>query len=399
MPRNPQDVEGTSKAASATCPCCGFTTPKASVREQLMKRQGGANDARLLCVVTTRDDEQGRTYRLPVDVELEAIQRATKRLQAIESTTGGRLSAVPDEEIPQERVWKNNPVRIHLYGITRWRDIFTDRQLLALATYSRLLKQCSTQIAKGGNTQFADAVQTCLALVIDRCADKCASLVVWHLTGEKVEHVFGRQALPMVWDFADGNPLSEIGWSGACEWVVRALESNAKVGSRSGHVELASATAHPLPNNAADALVTDPPYYDAVPYSTLSNFFYVWLKRTVPTSLAYLFDQTLTPNTDECVVDEAKGKTHSFYEKMMTTAMREGRRILNNEGIGLIVFAHKSTSGWEAMIPAMIDAGWIVTGSWPIDTERGTRLRAQDSAVLASSVHLVCRPAQNRMSP
>jgi putative DNA methylase len=185
---NPK-FEGTSKAASATCPCCGFTTPKARVREQLIKRLGGANDARLLCVVTTRDDEHGRTYRLAVDTDLQAIRKATVQLRAVESATTSVLSAVPDEEIPQERVWKNNPVRVHLYGITRWRDIFTDRQLLALVTYSRLLRTCGVQIANVGNTPLADAVQTCLALAIDRCADKCASLVVWHLTGEKVEHV------------------------------------------------------------------------------------------------------------------------------------------------------------------------------------------------------------------
>src|SRR5262249_35696657 len=158
-----------------------------------------------------------------------------------------------------------------------------------------------------------------------------------------------RQAFPMVWDFADGNPLSEIGWAGACEWIVRALESIAKIGLRCGQVDRASATAHSLPDRAVDAFITDPPYYDAVPYSTLSNFFYVWLKRTVPASLTYLFKEDLTPNTDECVVDEAKGKTHSFYESMMTTAMSEGRRMLKSSGIGLIVFAHKSTSGWEAM--------------------------------------------------
>ncbi len=387
--------DGTSKAASATCPRCGFTTPKMSVREQLCKRRGGANDARLLCVVTTRDEKSGRTYRQPTDTDLWAIRRAADRLQTVEAKSSGKFSLLPDEEILQERVWKNNPIRVHLYGITRWRDIFTDRQALALATFSKLVKECGAQIANSGDIELSDAVQACLALAVDRCADKCASLVVWHLTGEKVEHVFGRQALPMVWDFADGNPLSEIGWPGACEWIVRALESNVKVGLHAGHVERGSATAHPLPDDSAQAFITDPPYYDAVPYSTLSNFFYVWLKRTVPMSLSHFFNETLAPNAEECVVDEAKGKTHSFYEAKMTDAMAEGRRVLNPAGIGLIVFAHKSTSGWEAMIQAIIDAGWIVTGSWPIDTEMGTRLRARDSATLASSVHLVCRPREN----
>jgi adenine-specific DNA methylase len=132
-----------------------------------------------------------------------------------------------------------------------------------------------------------------------------------------------------------------------------------------------------------------------VPYSTLSNYFYVWLKRIIPPSLSHLFLETLTPNADECVVDEAKGKTHAFYEGKMTVAMAEGRRILNNTGIAVVVFAHKSTSGWEAVLQAIIDARWVITGSWPIDTEMGERLRARDSAALASSVHLVCRPREN----
>jgi putative DNA methylase len=350
------------------------------VGSQLCQRRGGANDAKLLCVVTTRDDQSGRTYRLPTDADFRAIEHATKRLQEVESKAVGKFSIIPDEKIPQERVWKNNPVRVHLYGITRWRDIFTDRQALALSTYARLLHECGDRIANRGDIELSNAVQTCLALAVDRCADKCASLVAWHLTGEKVEHVFGRQAFPMVWDFADGNPLSEIGWRGASEWIVKVLEATASSGLHAGIVEQVSATAHPLPNESAHAFVTDPPYYDALPYSTLSNFFYVWLKRTVPTSLLYLFSGTLTPDADECVVDEARGKTHSFYEAKMTEAMAEGRRILLPSGIGLIVFAHKSTSGWEAMLQAIIDAGWIVTGSWPIDTEMGTRLRARDGA-------------------
>src|SRR5207253_6533654 len=103
----------------------------------------------------------------------------------------------------------------------------------------------------------------------------------------------------------------------------------------------------------------------------------------------------LAPNKDECVVDEAKGKTHAVYEANMRVAMNEARRVLMPSGVSVVVFAHKSTSGWEALLQAMISAGWIVTGSWPIDTERPGRLRANDSAALASSVHLVCRPREN----
>jgi len=142
-------------------------------------------------------------------------------------------------------------------------------------------------------------------------------------------------------------------------------------------------------------LITDPPYYDAVPYADLSDFFYIWLKRTLPPSTLALCKDELTPKNDECIVDEVKGKDRTYFEYTMKQAMAEGCRILAPDGVSVVVFAHKSTSGWEALLQAMIDAGWTITGSWPIDTERPSRLRAMESAALASSIHLVCRPRKN----
>ena len=160
-------------------------------------------------------------------------------------------------------------------------------------------------------------------------------------------------------------------------------------------VEQFSATNHPLPNDSAQCFFTDPPYYDAIPYADLSDFFLVWIKRSVGEKHSELFTLDLAPKDDECIVDEVKGKDKTFFETMMRKAMSEGRRIIMPNGICVTVFAHKSTSGWEAQLQAMIDAGWVMTGSWPIDTEMGSRLRAMDSAALASSIHLVCRPRES----
>jgi hypothetical protein len=159
-----------------------------------------------------------------------------------------------------------------------------------------------------------------------------------------------------------------------------------------------SAKVHPLPNDVAQGFFTDPPYYDAVPYADLSDFFIVWLKRTVGyrhSDLIGCLGNFLSPKDDECIVDEVKGKDKNYFETNMKQAMAEGRRVLSHNGVGIVVFAHKSTSGWEAQLQSMVDAGWTVTGSWPIDTERPGRLRAQNSAALASSIHLVCRPREN----
>jgi adenine-specific DNA methylase len=377
--------DGTVKLGNATCPCCGYTTPKSYVRGQLRKRRGGADDARLLAVVTTREDESGRSYRLGTAQDAEAIRLATQCWAELPP------GAVPDEPVPQERVWKNNPVRIHLYGMTTWGDLFSHRQALALATLSRLVRECPVD----GDVGLRVAVQACIALAVSRCADKCANTVVWHIPGEKVEHVFGRQALPMVWDFAEANILGDVGWEGAVEWVRRVVETTTNARLAAGHAERADAATHPLPDDSADAFITDPPYYEAVPYATLSDFFYVWLKRSLPPELQGAFAGELVEKDAEIVVDEAKNKDHTFYESKMTEALASGRRYSKSGAIGTVVFAHKSTSGWEAMLQAMLDAGWIITASWPIDTEMGARLRARDSATLASSVHLVCRPRED----
>jgi hypothetical protein len=149
-------------------------------------------------------------------------------------------------------------------------------------------------------------------------------------------------------------------------------------------------------------MVTDPPYYDAVPYADLSDFFYVWLRRSLAGKFKDLFGEPLTPKDEEAIWNPSrvysktgKPKDEKFYELQMARALREGRRVTAPAGIGVIVFAHKSAAGWEAILSALVDAGWIATASWPIDTELGTRVNARGTASLASSVHIVCRPRED----
>ena len=157
--------------------------------------------------------------------------------------------------------------------------------------------------------------------------------------------------------------------------------------SHFAQAERASATAHPLPDDAANALVTDPPYYDAVPYAHLSDFFYVWLRRSLCQVHPGTYARMQVPKDTEIVVDrphELSNSTHdiAFYERELTKAFADGRRILAPDGIGTIVFASKTTASWEAILQAVVDAGWIITGSWPIDTEMEARVAAQGQARL-----------------
>jgi adenine-specific DNA methylase len=397
-----QDVsEGTVRRGSATCPVCGYTTPVASVRRQLKARGGGAADARLFCVVTTKPGQQGRFYRLPTERDLEAVRRAAEVLERKNAEHTGSLSLVPDEPTPQGggsgagRAFSQRNYGMDLFG-----DLFTSRQALALTTLARLVREAGRRLADENDAGLTAAVQTCLAMANDKQADYNSSLCTWNTRGEYIGHTFGRQALPMIWDFVELQPCGDGSGNldGAFEWIFRVLsketESREQV-IRYGLSDCANAIHIPLPDDTAKCFVTDPPYYDAVPYSDLSDFFLVWLRRNLENTHDSLLKESLSPKDEECIVDEVKGKDKSYFESTMSKAMSEGRRVLTPDGIGIVVFAHKSTSGWEAMLQAMIDAGWTFTGSWPIDTEMGARLRAMDSAALASSIHLVCRPREN----
>ena len=395
---NAQDVGGgTVRRGSATCPICGYTTQVASVRTQLKARRGGAADARLLCVVTTRHVQQGRFYRLPTEKDLGAVIRAEEELERRKAAHTGAFSLVPDEPTPQGG--GNGAGRAFSqrnYGMDLFEDLFTPRQALELTTLVRLVREAGRRLAEEYDVGMATAVQTCLALAVDRQADHSNSGCTWNPSGPKLQHLYTRQALPIVWDFAESQPFGDsVGdWLHAIDNVLTALKDASNFFA-AGQSVVSSATLHPLPDDSAQIFFTDPPYYDAVPYADLSDFFYVWLKRTIGDIYPDLFAGLLTPKDDECIVDEVKGKDRAYFEANMRKAMAEGRRVLAPNGVGVVVFAHKSTSGWEAMLQAMIDAGWIFTGSWPIDTEMGTRLRARDSAALASSIHLVCRPRES----
>jgi putative DNA methylase len=395
----PSEVaEGTVRRGSATCLVCGFTTPVTSVRRQLKERRGGTSVPRMICVVTTRHDQRGRSYRLPTEHDLIAVEKARVELARRTAQDGAELSLVPDERLDIRGIRHTSSM---IYGLEQWRDYFTPRQALALTSLIRLIQEVGEKMASANDVIFASAVQTCLSLNFDRVADLSNSLCGWKLDMQCPTHLFARQAIPMVWDFCESVCTSESSGS----WSVmnkRFSDTLAAIGSdwRIGSAKQANAIEHPLPDNSADALITDPPYYDSVPYSHLSDFFYVWLRRSLAKIHPDLFRNQEVPKDEEIVVDRPHELSHSkkdvaFYERQLSRAFADGRRVLRAGGIGIIVFASKSTASWEAILQAIVDAGWVITGSWPIDTEMEARVAAQGQARLASSVHLVARPREN----
>lgn len=387
---------GTVKRGSATCPCCGFTTPVEHVRAQLKLRKGGAADARLFAVVTTHTTEQGRFYRLPMQHDLDGIRRATKELERRKANHKGLLSLVPDEPLDVRGIRHTWAM---IYGLDTWNLVFTPRQALVLSMLSQSVQNFDHEL--NGDSSLTEAVQTCLAIIINRQANTLTSLSRWNLSGEKIEGIFARQAIALIWDFVEGNPFSGStgDFDGALDWVVKFCAANTML-DHQGQAEQASATSHLLPDDSVQVLFTDPPYYDAVPYAYLSDFFYVWFRRTLGSKYSDLLKNPLVPKDDEIVVDRphelsTSNKDVLFYERELTKAFTEIRRILQPNGIGSIVFASKSTSSWEAILKAVVEAGWTITASWAIDTEMAGRVAAQGQARLASSIHVVCRPREN----
>ncbi len=297
--------DGAVKRGSATCPCCGFTTPVGSVRTQLKSRRGGAHDARLMVVVTTRPGEKGRSYRLPTAADCETARLAANELERREREAklhGSGLSLVPDEPISPNELRR---ISVPIYGMERWGDLFSPRQALTLTTLSRLISQDAQRECKCEDSEMATAVATFLGLALSRFADICNALCMWETTKTQVRHAFTRQAIGMLWDFAEPNVFADAAGNFSVTFgtMLEVLETLSRAPSVVGHVEQSSATSHPLPDDSAAAIVTDPPYYDAVPYAYLSDFFYVWLRRSLAGAHPTLFSQNAVPKEAEIVVD------------------------------------------------------------------------------------------------
>jgi len=254
-------------------------------------------------------------------------------------------------------------------------------------------------LVQGYPDDFIKAVVTYLAINHDRLVSYCSSLGYWHVSGEKMSPAMQRQALAMIFNYAESNPFAEsFSWGTNLDWILRVLDHlSCSIGSQSTtpNVTHSSATQLPYPDNHFDAVLTDPPYYDSVPYSYLSDFFYVWLKRNLGQLYPDLFSTPLTPKPGEIVAySNSKGDLEAgklFFEENLKCAFRDIRRVLKPRGSAIIVYAHKSTAGWETVINALLDSDLVITGAWPLNTEMQARLTARETAALASSIYIIAR--------
>ncbi len=389
---------GTVARAKAACLCCGAVLPPERVRAQLTAQHGGADvifdengnrigGARILAVVTLKSGVKGRNYRLETSLDYNVVLKAQKSVDTISNEWEKRgkknICPVPNESISLNEIRR---VSVPLYGATSWGDIFSFRQKLSLYIFANAIRCIDTT---------SSCYRLC-SLALDRLLILLSAHCRWKPTGESLVDMFGRHAIGMVWDFAESTPgFGNDNIFGI--WIDKYITfiGNSKL-LRLGQIQQADATNNYLPDESSQIWFTDPPYYDSIPYAHLSDCFYVWLKRSLPYDFIG-FSDFLCPKEGECVVDRPhrlsnSNKDEKYFERKMGEAASIGRKILSSSGCACIVFAHKTTEGWEALLSGIIGNGWCIMTSWPIATELSSRLNARDTASLATSVHLVCRP-------
>jgi putative DNA methylase len=376
IPNSFDPSKGTVSRGNAVCLVCGT-----SVKDDYVKAeaQAGRMGHRLVAVVTTRGKGQGRNYRLATEEDMEAFRKAEKALQNLLQTPSPwafGLSWVPEEPMDQRNP---NIVSGRGYGFREWGQLFNPRQLLSLCTFGKWVREAYRQILReSGDAEFAKAVATYLAVAVDSLANFCSVLTSWIPQRELLRITFAGHHLHMVWDYSETNPLAVT--SGALseglETVLRYLTRESRI-PQAGSAHLGSATSLPFPDKHFDAVIIDPPYADNVPYADLSDFFYVWLRRTVGDLYPEAFQWTLTPKDEEAVVNPARfggGKkgeqiAQAHYQRLMQKSFEEIYRVLKPEGMAVVMFTHRSTEAWERLIQSLLDAGLYPTASFPVHTE------------------------------
>jgi len=383
--KSKNEGKGNMKMGTVTCPRCNQTLDA----EYLAKcgRENLMDETPIVKVVIKNNNKEFynfskndiKAYEKAVDLYNEFIKKNPNLL--------------PTEKLPKIGTLG---FRVQRYGFDQWFKLFNKRQLFVLLTFSQLVREVGKLMKKEQkDNDYIRAVITYLSFAVDRLADRNSSFCTWnpHASALNVGNTFGRQALPMVWDYAESNPF--IIWKSSIDRIHQFLIRETKIESIPCDVKMGNAASQPYDDNYFDAVITDPPYYDAVPYSDLSDFFYVWLKRILKDYYPDVFSTPLTPKSSEIIQEPTRHNgqdaAKKWYEDSMTLAFKEMFRVLKEDGINVIVFAHKTTAAWETLVNSLLSADLIVTASWPLSTERPGRLRAQQSAALASSIFIVCR--------
>ena len=399
---------GTMSRSGATCPCCGGIMTMEDVR---LEGQAGRLGQTMTAVVV--DGQKGKEYRPPTAYEIEM---ANKTHQELERVYAEIPFGLPEEPTPKGGgSGAGRAFSIQNYGMMKWKDLFTSRQLFTLGLLVSNIRKSFIEIKRINNSDnWCNAITSYLAIAVDRIANSGSTICIYASNRETISQTFTRFALPITWDFVESVPINDStgGLLGAIDWIFLFL-NHSLIAARSAptqRVECQSATQNNF--GLSDLILTDPPYYDAIPYSDLMDFFYVWIKRSLYgliSRIDELFKSDLTPKWNhevgdgELIDDPSRfngnqNESKQNYENGMATVFSVCRYSLFDNGRLVIVFANKQPDAWETLVSAIIKSGFIVNGSWPIMTEMSGGVRNLNRSSLSSSVWLVCkkRPATVR---
>ena len=391
-PKAAEDVgKPTMSGSTATCPFCCSQQPNDYIKR--CGREGKLNEQMTTVVY---QETYGKEYRPPTKEQLKAAEISAETLESIANQIP---NAIPDEPLPSKKRHRAVGSQLPDYGFKTWSNLFSPRQLLALITFVKWTRAAQKEMKSVGySREWREAISGYLACAFDRMLAFSSTLVAWISSVEAVGHTFVRYALSFTWDYSEAAIPNEVrgGYQLCLDKILSSLEtiSCAHAAKSSKCVILRQSATNPT-NLELDAIITDPPYYDAIPYADISDFFYVWLRRFIGDRSSDLLESVLTPKQDELVQHHKTGEEgkigKAFYEKGMAESFRTAHDSLCDDGRMVLVFAHKDPAAWETLVSAMIVSGLVVTTSWPIDTEQGARMSAQGTAALATSLWLVCR--------
>ena len=376
------DTDGTVGRTGARCFSCETAVPLSYIRTEGRAKRLGATMLATVFEVGRRRDFMGAT---------DEHVRASK-------------VEVPADVIPGSLGFYPRDLKAVTYGLTEFSDLFTPRQLVALATFSDLVGEARDRaILDGATAPYADAIATYLGLAVSRLADIANALCGWENTKTQVRHLFTRQAIPMMWDFAEAPPFGRA--AGSFEVSLGSLvKAISDTGGPSGVVEQKDAASREY---AGLVLSTDPPYYDNIGYSDLSDFFYVWLRRTLRGLYPDLLSTMQVPKAEELVANPYRHggveEAREFFEDGFRAVFAHARITASHEFPITVWYAFKqsdtdesgaASTGWETLLEGMIQSGWEITSTWPNRSELGNRMMAKDMNALASSIVLSLRPRE-----
>ncbi|GAB4243748.1 MAG: DUF1156 domain-containing protein [Thermoleophilia bacterium] len=379
-----KQIAGTKRERGpAICPFCEQPTSEEEIRTA---GRAGRMSEQMVCVVV--EGRGGKDYRAPEDADLAGFARASR----IEVER-------PGEGIPENQ-WN---VKTWLYGMNTWGALFNPRQLVAMQTFVACLHEAMDAMKEEvSDEDYRRCLALYLGLWLDRVASFATNVCRWAPGSQIIKTPFGGQAIPMIWDYPEVNPLADTSGTASTQlrYMLKVIEHERFVNGsalQSSRVLLGNGASLPLESEAVDCVVTDPPYDDAISYGDLSDFFYVWLKRSIGSLFPEVFSTPLTPKADEATSlrhrhDGSQERARAHYRRLLKESFSEALRLVRDPKLVTVMFAHQSTDAWTALLSALFEAGLSPDATWPIATEMPKTALALGTASLETSVTVACRP-------